>query len=237
MTTHKRSAAPEADDLAEVAFLDDAERAESAWLFARERDPLAPAPSSKIANDYAVIEDLLGNLPPGVPDESWHEEVLRAASFATSPSRPWWRGTGSRWAMGGAFVTAAVVAVLLLIPRAPGTELEVTIVRGGSTRSDSKEAGVGDHLVVTARPRGAGDLRVFRSDGTLVARCPDGPACRASVHGDYTIEVTLDVPVHYQVILVIGMGNAFHDGTMDAYLDAARLAQARIVTYPRIDVR
>jgi len=236
MSPRRRDAAAQADDLADAPFLDDAERAESEWLFARENDPLAPAPSAKIASDYAEIEDLLGTLPSGVSDERWHHEVLRAASSSASPSRPGWRRTAVRWAMGGAFVAAAAVAVLVLIPRAPAAELEVAIRHGDPTRGDVKEVVVGDHLVVTARPREAGDLRVYRSDGTLVARCPHGPACAPSAQGEYTIELTLDAPVQYQVILVVGMGDALTSGTIDAYLDAAGAASARIVRYQPIDV-
>jgi hypothetical protein len=235
MSTRKRSAAPEDDDLADVPFIDDAERAESEWLLARENDPSAPAPSSKIESDYAEIEDLLATLPSGISDESWHDEVLRVVSSSALPSRPWWRSTTFRWAMGGAFVAAAAIAVWVVIPRPPA-ELEVATRQVSAARSDPEEVVVGDHLVVTARPRGAGDLRVYRSDGILVARCPHGPVCRTLPHGEYTIELTLDAPAQYQVILVVGMGDAALNGTMEAYLDAAHAANARIVRHPPINV-
>src|SRR5262245_3938850 len=111
MSERKRSADPEADDLAEAPFLDELERAESAWLRARESDPHAPAPSLKIASEYAELEDLLGRLPSAPADESWHDEVLRAASASTpsasvaSASAPPSRRSGSRtvvrWAVAG----------------------------------------------------------------------------------------------------------------------------------------
>lgn len=253
MTTRKRGAAPEADDLADVPFLDDAERDESAWLLARERDPGAPAPALNIASEYGEIEDLLSNLPAGSLDERWQDEVLRAASPSAPPSRPWWRRAAFRWAMGGTFVTAAAIAVLVLISRAPTPELDVAIldadpargrsrevVVGDQTRSASEKAAVGSRLVVTARPRGAGDLRVFRreaTDGTLVAGCPHGPKCVAPAQGEYTIEITLDAPGEYQVILVVGMSNALPSGTMNAYLKAASDASVRIVMSRPIEVR
>jgi len=236
MSAPKQSAGKGPNDLADAPFIDDAERAESAWLLAREHDPNAPAPSSKIASDYAELEDLLGNLPSGPADESWQDEVLRTAAASASPPRPWRRRAIARWTTGEALVAAAAVAVLLLRPRPRTDELEIAIRHTSATRGDSQEAVVGDRLVVRARPHGAGDLRVFRSGGTLVARCPDGPGCSASAHGEYTIEITLDAPVRYQVILVVGMVNASPGGTMDAYLDAAREANARILMHQPIDV-
>lgn len=232
----------ERDDLAEAQFLHPTERAESEWLLAREHDPRAPPPSPEIAADYAVIEDLLGSLPAGPSDEGWQEDVWRALSASIRPastplastvSPPWWRTPVSRWSMGGALVAAAAVIVLILLPRAP--ELEVTTSHIGAMRGASDEVVVGDHLVVTARPREVGDLRVYRSDGMLVARCPNGPGCRNGSREEQTIEITLDAPVQYQVILVDG-GNALPDGAMDAYVDAARAANARIIMYPPIDV-
>jgi hypothetical protein len=78
------------DDFVDAPFIDDDERAESEWLLARDNDPDARAPSSEIASDYAEIEDLLGNLPTGIADEVWHDEVLRAAiASAPSPGDNW----------------------------------------------------------------------------------------------------------------------------------------------------
>jgi hypothetical protein len=229
MSERKRSD----DDLADAPFIDEAERAESNWLLARETDHDARPPSSKIASDYAELEDLLGSLPPGLPDEHWHDEVLRIASSSASPSRVWWRRSAFRWAIGGAFVTASAAAVWLLMPRAPA-ELEVAIHHVDPTRGD--EVAVRDHLIVTARPLESADLRVYRSDGKLVGSCSSGQSCSASAKREYTIEVSLDAPGRYYVILVVGPLDAPLSGTMDAYLGAAHAANARIVTYKPIDV-
>jgi len=119
MSARRSTTGKGAHDLADAPFLDDAERAESAWLLARENDPSAPAPSSKIASDYAVLEELLGNLPLGPRDERWHDEVLRAVASppSPSPSRSWRRRAIARWVTGSALVAAAIVAVLLLRSR------------------------------------------------------------------------------------------------------------------------
>ena len=103
MSTRKWLVAGAAGDLADVPFLDDAERAESRWLIgARGATPARRHPSAKLAADYAELEDLLGNLPLGASDESWQDEVLRTGLRLGTPLRPWWRRTIFRWAMGGA---------------------------------------------------------------------------------------------------------------------------------------
>jgi len=240
MSARKRDAAVEADDLADAPFLDDAERAESRWLLARESDPGAPAPSAELAADYAEIEDLLGSLPSDGSDEGWQEDVWRAVAAAALPSRPGWRATMFRWALRGAMAVPAAIVVWWLIPRPtplpPVPELEVVFYHPGTTRSAPDEHVVGDRLVVTARPRKAGDLRIYRADGILVARCPRGPGCKGESPGALTIDVTLDAPVQYQVILADGLTDAPLEAVMDVYLAAARAANAHIIFHPSIDV-
>jgi hypothetical protein len=233
--------AGEAGDIIDDLFLDDEQRAEARWLLAREHDPDAPPPSLEVAADYDELEDLLGNLPSSAPDEGWKDEVFRAIAAAQrSPPMPpppttwpWWRTPASRWVLTDAM--AMTMAVLLLLQRAP--MLDITIRHLSASRGAPGEVAVGDHLVVTARPRQAGDLRIYRSDGSLVARCPHGPACTTGYDGALTLEVTLDVTAKYHVILLDGLGEALPDGTMNVYLDAALSADARILTPPPIDVR
>ena len=228
---------PHTDDLDDAALLiDDAARAESDWLLARERDPDAPPPSSEIARDYAEIEDLLGNLPLPPIDERWHDDVLRAAAATVPRPRPWWRTAVFRWTTGVGAVAAAATAVVLLVPQKPLPELEVATHDGPAMRGDAGEVKVGDTLNVIARPDGAADLRVYRSDGKLVARCPDGPHCRTGNHGELTIEAVLDAPLQYQVILVAGMPGALPNATMDAYLEAATAAGVHPAMPRAIDV-
>jgi hypothetical protein len=236
MTGRNRSTLPEADDLSAVPFIDDEERAESEWLLKRENEPAALAPSSKIANDYVELENLLGSLPTGLPDEQWTDEVLRLAAGSSKP-RPPWRRPAVGWGIGGALVAAAavmLVVMLLVIPRGP--ELEVEVRRLDEMRRDPNEVVVGDHLIVRARPPAPGELRVYRSADTLVARCPDGPQCTGAAHGEYTIEIALDAPVQYHVLLVVGATAPSLGETMDAYMNAARAANARIITHEPIDV-
>jgi hypothetical protein len=225
------------DDLTGVHSLHSAQQAESEWLLARERDPAAPAPSPELAAEYSELEDLLGSLPSGPSDKRWQADVLRAASALALPSRRWWRTRAFRWVMGGAMATAAALAVWLRHPEPPA--LEIAVRHTGTKRGAPDEPAIDDHLVVTARPGDTGELRVYRSGRTLVARCPNGPGCKGGSRGEQTLEITLDAPVQYQVILVDGVSMAPSDEAMDAnaYLEAARAANAHSIVYRTIDVR
>lgn len=234
----RRRADSNSDDLVDAPFLDEAERAESAWLIVRDQDPDALPPSPEVARQIAETEDLLASLPPHVDHVSWQEEVLKAALASTPRApTPWWRRRAVVRAIGGGLLTACAAVILMIYPRHP-PELEVVIARGDQThdprRTDAK-AVVGDRLVITARPNGPSDLRVYRTDGKLVARCPGGPSCSVIDDSAYTMEVVLDAPVKHRVILVLGKSDPA-SGTVDAYLEAARASSARIISYPLIDV-
>ena len=224
----------DADALIDEPFFDEAERAESNWLLARGKAPDAPAPSPSIAKVYEEIEDLLETLSVPKQDGHWQEEVLRTASLKAAP---WWRQATVRWTLSAAVVAAAAVALISLLPRPP--ELDIETRRARKVRA-LEGVMVGDHLVVTARARdGIADVRVYMSDGTLVARCPSGPGCTAASGGSQVIDIELQKPVQHQVIMVVQAGEHVPDlpiGSMASYLEAARTAKARIIVQPPVDV-
>ena len=76
---------------------------------------------------------------------------------------------------------------------------------------------------------------MYGAGGKLVSRCP-GPGCAVGSEEGYTIDVSLEAPVRYYVILVIGRIDVPSGATMDEYLTTARTANARVVSYPPIDV-
>lgn len=236
MTTRSSGPVARPDDLTTEPFLDEAERAESQWLQMRDRDPSAPAPSPMIARQYAETEDLLESIPIG-DTSAWRGDVLeRAAQVRATRTRR--RRVATVVAAGGALAAAFALFVLLR----PSRELEVSIrdvngTRGVETRSDDhRSAAIGDQLVVHARPKQVADLRVFREDGKLVARCPGGPNCSSTTDEEYALAIRLDAPMPYYVVLVVGTRDLPVGATMNEHTVAARAANARVVTEGPIEV-
>jgi hypothetical protein len=196
MSEHDQDAAPEAEAGGDLSLPDADERAEAAWLIERESNPGAPAPSPELAREYAEIEDLLYAMPPGLSDTSWQDDVLQKAMATAAPSRPTRRRAAWIAAAGG-FISVAAGAVLWLRP-AEAKDLDIAFQKVAVTRSDPKDHVVGDLLIVNARSRRGGDVRVYRDD-TLVAKCPNGgPEC-TTTPDRYTIKLTLKAPGRYQV--------------------------------------
>ncbi len=247
--------------------MDGEARAEAEWLLARQSTPAAAAPSAELAAQHEELSHLLATLPAGKSDERRHAAVLervaaaRAAKSAASPSqilsaipsalppstpatpapRGWWRRPAVRGA-GGALAVAAAVALWLKVgrggPPAP-SEIRLAVYHQERVRSSPDEIAVGDRLVLKAKPRGRGEVRVFRSDGTEVGRCPGGPSCTTNAAGQLTLEVSLDSPVQYRAIFVVGVEPAAlapPGASMNDYLEAARAAAAELVLPQPIDV-
>jgi hypothetical protein len=214
------------------------ERAESDWLLAREHDPSAVAPSAAVARDYAELEGMLATLPPGLPDDPWKDEVRKAAAALAEPPLLWWRRRVFRWTLGAGVAAAAAAAILVWVlrpPAAPESELTVAIHRVGGVRSGPEAVRIGDRLTVEAHPRDAAELRVYRLDGSLVARCPSGPGCARAAPGELLIEGTLDAPGRYRVVLFVGVHGPLPDDMETAVTEAHR-RDARVVSPSEIKV-
>jgi hypothetical protein len=200
------------------------EDAESEWLRARNRDPGASPPSPALVREHAQLEGMLGNLPTMRVDDSWHDDVLNAVRHDHQ------RTTRRRWTATILAAAAAVVGVILLWP-APRPPFDMWIRHpGDATLGD--EATIGDHLMLRARLEADSDLRVYRDRTTLRARCPGGPFCSSpqGAPDEKLIDLTLDLPGQYDVLFVVGAGATAPDAPMDAYLAAARAANARVVS-------
>jgi hypothetical protein len=211
-----------------------AEDAESAWLRARRQDPGAPPPSPALVRAHAQLESLLGNLPPIRADDSWHDDVLKAAIRAHQ------RTTRRRWTatvLGAAAVVSAIWLWPARRPREPWLDVQIDHPNG-PTRGAGGEAAIGDLLIVRAQLEPGSDLRVYRDRTDVLARCPHGPGCRSSGANadDPLIHLALDVPGEYDVLLVAGADGPLPDGPMDTFLAAARNTNARIASH-RVDVR
>lgn len=203
---------------------------EARWLMAREADPSAPAPSEQLAAEHAELHELLTSLPDATGDDGWQQTLLKqvrgGAVSPAAPAAPWWRRRWVAWGTGGVLVAAAAL-MLWLRSRPAGPELHITTIARLDKRTE--EVAVGDVLVIRATPQGTTDLRVFRSSGELVARCPGGPACAAASPDELRIELVLDAPDRYQVILAVGLKQLLPASNLDTYVEAARAASASVM--------
>jgi hypothetical protein len=209
-------------------------RDEVAWLRARHRDPNTPPPSPALARAHEELEDLLRNLPSRRVDDSWHDDVLRAAVLSQR------RIAQRRWAVAVAVGFGAIGLFALLWPtRAPRDPMlalairdEGAVMRGGESRT----AMIGQTLVITARAHMYCDLRVY-VDGNLMASCPADPNCRSSTtNNEHVLEMRLDRTGYYDAVLAVGAGIAPRDDRMDAFVSKAQRANAK-VRFESITVR
>lgn len=230
MTSPPRNPTDTSENWTESDFGSEADRAEAEWLLARERDPGAPVPSAQLGAEHAELRTLLSSLPDALHDDAWQDAILKQVSPAphspVAPQPPWWRRRWIQWSAGGGLAMAVAFAIWLLLRPTP-PELEVTTISRLDKRTN--DIAVGDQLLVKASPRGNAELRVFRSNGEMLARCPSGPACTVASSGELRIELVLDAPDHYRVVLASGLKQRLPDGDMNTYIDIARARGAHIV--------
>ena len=222
MSDAERNADPDGDERLDVKLAEDAE---SVWLCARQRNLDAPPPSLMLAREHAQLEGMLGNLPSLRVEDSWHDEVLRAAIRAHR------RSTRGRWTAALLSVAAVVGGAALSRPRpVRGPELELEVRRNQITRGS--EPSVGDQLGIIARSDSDSDLRVYYNGVALLARCPGDPRCAypGGPRNEQILKLSLNAPGEYDVMLVVSTGRAFPGASMDEYLSAVVTAEARFVT-------
>lgn len=236
------------------------ERAEAEWLLAREKNPAAPPPSAAVAREHEELETLLGSMPDGPSDQSWHDEVLKKAMakpseeeslgngqilpLASPARRPWWKRAAALWATGGAATAIAAAAVLTLTvfsqgPTGTGTSgdglMIATITEGGVRGETERPAAL---EIESAK----GDLRIFRkasptSTSYEVARCSAaGDRCKAL--GDkLAFRVTLEQPGLYQVVWAERTVANTDGGTLEAFERAASDQKIKVIRGKQIERR
>jgi hypothetical protein len=237
----------------------DEERAESDWLLARDLDPAAPAPTPEIEEAYARLASLLASDPIEPDRDGWQEAALAAmraepaaASAIAAPGpvvpargprsyRPHWQ----RYALAAGAMAAAGLGLYLVVRPAKvaqDDQLAIAIVRADRPRGDSivdpdgSKALVGDRRILTMRPRGDTELRVYQGPRTIVLRCPGAPGCGMNDR-EWKVDVALSAPVPHYIVVVDGAVQAPATATLDEYLAAARSVRARVRTQQTIDVR
>lgn len=138
------------------------------------------------------------------------------------------------WLIAGPTVAAAAATIGFFVMRAgtvtPALGVSYVVAAGDGITRGSDGAKLHDHLKVTARLADAGAMRVYRDDRVLVAECPRDPACTSRTTGKLTtheLDLALDAPGRYQIVLVVGDAPAA-TGRIGDDLAAARAAGATI---------
>ncbi len=208
----------------------------AAWV-AGDAPPEHEAACAACQRERAAFERLAGalrDLPALEPPRGWEARVLarvEAADAARAPSAAW------RWA--APLAIAAAVAAFFLLRRPKGDEQlavrqEVVV---GETARRADTAVVGDRL--RARAGGAGthrELRVYRDEREVVARCPGDERCRDE-GGETVLELDLDAPGRYRSVVLAGPRPIpSPTGSLDDDARAASEAGARVELTGRVDV-
>ncbi|HEX4421161.1 MAG TPA: hypothetical protein VH165_24760 [Kofleriaceae bacterium] len=160
------------------------------------------------------------------------------------------------WIVAGLAVAAAAGVLLILTRDRSGlagdagplamNELRVTAQLPDGTRrtrgalrdaaaTDVSDLPVNTEIVVDARPNGSADIRIYRSDGKLVAQCPNGPQCQP-IGDQFQIRFKATGRSDYDVIQAVGIAPLPASLSLAEFLDAARKAGADISVWPTIGV-
>jgi hypothetical protein len=168
------------------------------------------------------------------PRPDWQARVLAAVARKPQPSRR------ARWTV-ALSLSLAAAAMLLIVGRRSGREepsIQVEVSHGPSQlRGAAGQAAPGDRLLVRAATGGkSGELRVYRDDRELVARCGRDPVCDGAPRHP-RVELRLPSVGRYRVVLVIDPpAQPVSGATMDDDLSALRAAGARVELGPTVEV-
>lgn len=150
---------------------------------------------------YLAIEAAFKALPSIAPPEGWQERVLSSITEGTRQT-----GNGVRWFLGAAAVAAAAMVVwhLRTPDMGPLAVRQEVVATDASRRSDS--AAVGDTLraLATGGAGQAREIRLYRNERDLVARCPSAES-ECLIDGKTTeLRIKLSAPGRYRSLAIVG---------------------------------
>jgi hypothetical protein len=176
-------------------------------------------------------------------------EVLRLAAKPATVTPIDQTGRRRRtWIVSGLAVAAAAGVLLFLVrdhsgPDGYASELAMNELRttaqlpngtrrtrglsGDTAANDLSDLPLNTEITVDARPSGSADIRIYRSDGKLVAQCPNGPQCQP-IGDRFQIRLVLAGRGDYDVIQAIGIAPLPASLSLVEFLDAAHKAGAVI---------
>jgi hypothetical protein len=235
------------------------------WLLEREEGRAGAAPSPEAARVYAALTDELEQLPVLRAPAGWRERFVAsldepapvgrlaeasvdgavvadgaaaeppAPTVAAAVSRRWWRY---------AAVPLALAAGIALYVRGrsgepAGGAIDVEVRAGDTVRRSGETPAVGDTLHVHVQLVGPGELRIYRNDSAVLARCPGHPACESQPDGDGSLSVAIPMEAagRYRAAVIIGSDQVPVTGSLDGDVAAARARGARVTLGSTISAR
>jgi hypothetical protein len=214
----------------------DDDKADEAWLLAREsaEDGAAvAAPSDETRRVYDALAAELAQLPAAPAPAGWRDRMLAALDEPAAAPAPRPRPT-RHWSLIAAPLAAAAAVLLiwrLSADRPQQIAIEVEVRAGDVVRRAGEAPAVGDFFVARALLPGAGELRVYRNDRAMVARCPQHPACRTRKVGDRD-ELSVELPMtskgDYRAIVIEGAIGLGLSGSLDGDVGDAKKRGAHV---------
>ncbi len=157
----------------------------------------------------------------------------RGATVHAWPSGGGARGWRVAAPVAAALAAAAALLIFLRAPTGPGGPLLSLQFEQAQTRAvhRGEQAGLGDTLLLEARPDGPGEVRLYRDRRELVLRCPGGEGCALGSEGGRPVvraKAPLKAPGRYRVMVLSGAGLPAPSGNEDEDLGAAAKAGAKV---------
>jgi hypothetical protein len=168
---------------------------------------------------YLTIQAALKSLPAIAPPAGWQERVLSSVAADTRQT-----GRGARWVLGAAAVAAAAVVVWHVRTPSVGplAVRQEVVATDASRRSDSAAVGDTIRALATGGEGQAREIRLYRNERHLVARCP-ATESECLVDGKTTeLRVKLSAPGRYRSLAIVGPapiptpGHSLDDDARDA---------------------
>jgi hypothetical protein len=219
---------------------------DEAWLLARQRGEPAEVPVDDARQaSYGRLENLIAQLPEVEPPAGWQARAFQALPLETAPSSTVGKASNRRRlifaALAAGLVAVAVGAWQFQKPAATHLDRELWVeVIPSELIHRGTVAQVGDVLNVSSSVA-TDELRLYRADGSLVARCRGASDCVASQTQGQTISTLAWkalAPGRYRAVSLRGapIPEPTGDG-LEADLQAADAAGIVSASAPPIEIQ
>jgi hypothetical protein len=212
---------------------------DEAWVLAKEAGVAPPTIDAARAAQYELLKTLLAEEEKAEPPKGWEARLMTALPADALPKSRRLRGSG----LVAVAAVGLAAAVVLMVNRQRSDDafeprLTLGVLRGEDPHR-GPTAAVGDSLELKLEVGAQGELRLYRTSGELVARCPGDQRCRESSvdhHRILTLVFQLTEPETYRAV---GLSQALGPSSagLDADLSASTRKGLTVTTLPPIEVR